>query len=238
MNIRNIKTLTLVIVLGLVVIGLGVIGLSLFDQMACEGQLFNNNEAPTTAQKLFGERVIGQTFVAPRDGLNRIDVMFLTYNRQPTPPVSLRLLALDGEPENPLAGGVEVFHTTTKANAVQNHMWYRFNLPPIDTSGQKRYLIALAAPEAAAEQAVTVGGIERNVYMPGTAFFGSMPVPADIAFRTCYELSAGEKFSVLAEQLTRQRPGLFGRAGFYGATLLIYGGLLGVFFWRLVKLAL
>ena len=238
MKMRGIKTLTLIVVFGLVVIGLGIIGASLLDQIACEGQLFNNNEAPTVAQKLFGERVIGQSFVAPRDGLNRIDVMFLTYDRRPTPPVSLRLLELAGEPENPLATGVEVFHTTTATNAVQNHVWHQFDLPPIDTSGQKRYLIALTAPEASDAQAVTVGGIERNVYLPGTAFFGPTPVPADIAFRTCYEMSAGERLSVLAEQVTRQRPGVFGHVGFYGTTLMIYGGLLGVFFWQLVKLEL
>ncbi|MCB9076449.1 MAG: hypothetical protein H6631_02555 [Anaerolineaceae bacterium] len=232
---QGIKSLTLIVVFGLVVIGLGVIGRSLFDQIGCEGQLFNNNEAPTIAQKLFGDRIIGQSFVAPRDGLNRIDVMFLTYGQLSTPPVSLRLLELTGKPENPVAEGVEVFHTTAEANTIQNKIWHHFDLPPVATSAQKRYLIALASPEASAEQAITVGGIERNVYLPGTAFFGSTPVPADITFRTCYQLSAGEKWTLLAGQLTRHRPGLLGSAGFYSTIMVVYGGLVGAFFWQLVK---
>lgn len=214
---------------------MGFIGLSFFDQIACEGQPFNNNESPTIEQRLFGERLIGQSFVAPRDGLNRIDVMFMMYERRPAPPVSLRLLELPDDSENP-AEGVEVFRAISEAGSIENQVWRRFELPPIDDSAQKRYLIALESPEAAFEEAVTVGGIERNVYTPGTAFFGSTPVPADITFRTCYEMSAGEKFGILAEQLTRHRSGIFGEINSYVATVIAYLFLAGVFFWRLMRL--
>lgn len=229
------KNLALIIIFSLVVSGVGVIGWSLVDQIACEGQPFNNNEAPTDEQRLFGDRLIGQTFVAPRDGLNRIDIMFLTYGNNPTPAVEWRLLNIPDELTG-LSEGIEVSNGRIEAGMIQNYAWVSIDLAPISDSAQKNYLITLSAPEADFDEAITVGGIERNVYTPGTAFFGPTPVPADIAFRTCYEMSVGERLKVLTEQITYERPGLLGNIGFYGVILVVYVGLLGIFFWRLINL--
>jgi hypothetical protein len=45
-----------------------------------------------------------------------------------------------------------------------------------------------------------------------------------------------EKWQVLAEQITRNRPGLWGNFGFYVFSLLIYGLLLIALLWWLIKL--
>ena len=82
-----------------------------------------------------------------------------------------------------------------------------------------------------------MGGIERNSYLPGTAFLGPTPVPADIAFRSCYQMSAEEKLTVLVSQLTHNRAGPWGRPAFYGGLLVLYGvALIGIFILLSIRL--
>jgi hypothetical protein len=210
------------------------IGVSFFNQIACEGQPINNNAEPTTEQQIFGERIIAQSFVAAKSDLNRIDIFLQTYGRKNTHDVTLRLLAVEEDTDTPLAGA-EVFKTTFNAGAVRDQAWRTFAFDPIAESAGKTYLIALASPDSVEGNAITVGGIERNSYLPGTAYLGSMPVPADFTFRSCYQMSNIEKLQVLSNQITQSRPGLWGDIRFYGFILFIYLLLLIGFFWKLVK---
>jgi hypothetical protein len=225
-----------VIILGVVtLVGLIAIAVSMIDQVACEGQPINNNTAPTPAQQIFGERVIGQSFVAPRNGLNRIDIFFQTYQRQNTHDVILRLLEI--RDINDPRQTTEMFQTTFNANAVSDQSWQIFKFAPIPDSAGKTYLFTLQSPEAEEGNAITVGGIERNVYLPGSAFLGPVPVQADVTFRSCYQMTKFEKLQVLSEQITRGRPGLWGNAGFYWLSFIGYGLLLLGFFWKLIRWA-
>ncbi len=217
-------------------VGLGAIGLSMFNQLACEGQPVNNNEAPTGPQQIFGERMISQSFVAPRHGLNRVDLFLLTYGRENSSQVTLRLLALPEQFNNPLEGA-ELYRTTFDAATVRDQSWRSFEFAPIADSAGQSYLIVLDSPNSTDGNAITVGGIERNVYLPGQAYLGPTPVDADIAFRSCYQMTTAEKWQVLAEQLTRQRPGVWGHIGFYELSFIIYGALLLGFFWKLIRWA-
>lgn len=212
-------------------------GVSFLNQLACEGQPINNDVVPTQAQQIWGERIIGQSFVAPRNGLNRIDLLFQTYRRQNTHNVTLRLLEVPPEINNPLQG-IELFRTTFNASTVHNQSWRTFTFPPLPDSAGKTYLIALESPESKDGNAITVGGIEQDVYLPGSAFLGPVPVPADIAFRTCYQMTTFEKLQILSEQMTRNRPALWGNIVFYPLSLLVYILLLIGLFWRLTGLAL
>jgi hypothetical protein len=227
------KKLTIVILFTVTLAVLIIIGASFVNQLACEGQPINNNEAPTDAQQIMGERIVSQSFVAPRDGLNRIDIFFQTYQRKNTHDINLRLLEV-GDSENPLHG-VELFSTTFNAATVSDQSWRTFTFSPIPDSAEKIYLISLQSPESEDGNAITVGGIERNSYLPGSAFLGPVPLEADITFRSCYEMTISEKFQVLSEQITRNRPTLWGNAAFYWLCLLIYALLLFVFFWRVIK---
>ncbi len=232
-----LKKATIIMLLSLMLVGLITIGASFLNQLACEGQPINNNVAPTQAQQIWGERIIGQSFVAPRKGLNRIDILFQTYQRQNTHNVTLRLLEAPGDTNNPLEG-LGIFKTSFNAATVGDQSWRSFILPPISDSKGKTYLIALQSPEAEDGNAITVGGIERDVYLPGSAFLGPTPVPADITFRSCYQMTTFEKLQVLSEQLTRSRPALWGNIVFYYLSLFAYALLLLGFFWKLIQWAL
>lgn len=231
------KRLTTITLCFFTLIGLITSGLSFFDPIACEGQPINNNVDPTAAQQIFGETVIGQTFVAPRDGLNRIDLFLQTYGRKNTHNVVFRLLEVTPNLDNPFLG-TEVFNISFNAATVGDQTWRAFNFPALPHSAGKTYLITLQSPESVDGDAITVGGIERDSYLPGTAYLGPIPLEADIAFRSCYQMSTLEKLQVLAGQMTRQRPGMWGTASFYGVILLVYVVLLVGFFWKLARWAI
>lgn len=228
------KAIAITTLMLLFLTGVIMLGLSSFNQLACEGQPVNNNEAPTGPQQIFGERIIGQSFVAPRDGLNRVDLFLQTYERENSGEVTLRLLALPEQFNNPLEG-VELYRTTFDAATVRDQAWRSFKFAPIADSAGQSYLIVLESPNSTDGNAITVGGIERNVYLPGQSYLGPTPVDADIAFRSCYQMTTAEKLRVLAEQITRNRPAVWGNIGFYGLILLIYAILLVGFFWKLIR---
>lgn len=230
-----LKRLSLATLLVLALTGLAAIAVSFSRQLACEGQLINNNVTPTTPQQIAGDRIIGQSFVAPRPNLNQIDLLFQTYGRTNTHDVTLRLLAIPENGSNPLQG-LELYRTTFNAATINDQSWRTFTFPPIPDSNGKPYFIALQSPDSTEGNAVTVGGIERDVYTAGSAFLGPVPVPADITFRTCYALSPSEKLLILGQQLIKDKPSLWGDLRFYLLLLLLYLLIwLGIFV-KLIKL--
>lgn len=231
-----IKRLTIGLLFILIAAGLIAIGHSSLNQLACEGQPINNNVEPTQAQQILGDNVIGQSFVSPRDGLNSIHIFFLTYQRPNTHDVTLRLLEVS--PDISASPPVKIFSTTFNAATINDKAWHSFTFPPIPDSSGKTYLITLQSPQSVDGNAITVGGIERNVYTSGSAFLRTTPVPADIAFRACYHMTIAEKLQVLSQQITLNRPAPWNHAIFFWGNIVGYVLLLIGLFWRLTKLVL
>ncbi|GEM_PF-1602162 len=235
MNISPKKVVIGLTVLGILIFNFYFLISSLFDQLACEGQLMNNNVSPSAAQQILGKHGIGQSFVAPRPQLYRLDLFFETYHRPNNHDIILQLLEISPNGKDAVTN-TNKFKTIFNADSVQNKTWRSFTFPPIEKSDGKSYLITLQSPESKDGNAITVGGIEQNVYLLGTAFLGDIPIPADMAFRSCYQMTFPQKLQVLAEQITRHRPTVWGNPIFYGSSLLVYGLLLFSLFWNLTQL--
>ncbi|MDY6868508.1 MAG: hypothetical protein SVT56_11535 [Chloroflexota bacterium] len=238
------KQLFLIILLVATLLTLIIIGVRFAEQIACEGQLFNDNLPPTPSQQILGERLIGQSFVSPRDKLNRIDLFLQTYERQNTGDILLQLLEIsDDNRNNPLAG-TKVFETTFNATIVRDRTWHHFTFPSLENSTGKHYLIVLQSPNSVNGNAITIGGIQQDVYEPGLAFtyapdlgFSELtPVNGDIMFRACYEMTIVEKLQIFSEQITKNRPGLWQEFSTYLFLFGSYTILLIIFFWRVLTL--
>lgn len=226
-------TIVLLNVLGLV--GLVVVGGSFLDQLGCEGQLVNINLNPSPQQQIWGEQAVSQSFIAPHNDLNRVEILLLTYGRKNTHEVTWRLLEVPEGAESSLQG-VELFSMTFDAATVRDQGWRTFNFPKIPDSAGKTYLIVLQSPTSEPGNAVTVGGIDKDIYAPGSAFFGPTPVSADITFRACFQMNTFEKLQILSTKMTQNRPFLWGSTTFYLLSMVIYLLVLIGFFWKLVKL--
>jgi hypothetical protein len=230
------KSLTIIMVSVLTLIALIMIGASFFNQLACEGQPVHTTVA-TTAQQIWGERIISQSFIAPRHDLNRIDLLFQTYDRRNTHLVNLRLLAMTKELNNPLQGA-ELFNTTFNADTISDQSWHSFTFSPLPDSAGKTYLITLTSPESEDGNAITVGGAARDTYLTGTAYLGATPVPFDITFRSCYQMTLLEKLQVLSAQTTRNRSGWWANNIFYLLIFMLYSLLFIGLSYKLIALSL
>jgi hypothetical protein len=219
------------------IVGLVAIGRSSLNQLACEGQLINTRLYPTSAQQIWGDQVLGQSFVAPRAGFNRIDLLFRTYQRQNTNDVTLSLLELKTGAKPPQDSS-PILNITFNAADVQDQTWRTFSFPPRPGSAGQAYFIRLQSTQSISGNAITVGGTEHDVYAAGSAYLGVIPVRADMAFRTCYQMTSLEKLQLFSEQLTRNRPAIWGIVSFYALGLVVYAGLVIGLFWCLGKLVL
>jgi hypothetical protein len=231
------QKLTLFILFVLGAAGLITIGVSFLEQIACEGQLVNVNFHPSDEQQIWADQVIGQSFVAPYNGLNRLDLLLQTYGRKNTQGVILRLLEIPAGIREPFQG-IERVRLLFNADEVNDQSWKSFTFPAISDSAKKTFLIILQSPTSKPGDAITVGGIDKDIYRPGTAFLGLRSLPIDIAFRACFQMGIVEKLQILSEQMTRYRPALWGNFNFYLSGLIVYTLLLVGLFWQLVKLPL
>ncbi len=203
--------------------------LSWFHQIGCEGQLFNDNLPPTPSQQILSDRLIGQSFVASRDGLSRIDLFFQTYGRYNNRDVSLALLELPPNVIDP-SQGIKVFETMFNSSITKDRTWHTFTFSELSSSADKNYLITLQSSESEEGNAITIGGIQQNVYVSGMAivyapdlgFSQVTPVNGDMMFRACYEMTLLEKLQALIKQITQNRPALWGNRSFYIFSLSLY----------------
>lgn len=230
-----VQRIIIILIYSFGLVGLIAIILSFFDQIGCEGQFVNVNLSPADQQQIWGEQFIGQSFVAPRPDLNRVDLLLQTYGRQNTRDITMRLVEISPDSKN-FASAVEHFSLTFNAAAVSDQEWRTFSFPAIPDSTGKTFAVILQSLTSEPGNAITVGGIDKDVYPPGIAFLGPTPIPADIAFRACFQMTASEKLEVLSEQITRNRPAWAGNIAFYLLCLLLYGGVLAGFFWQLTRL--
>jgi hypothetical protein len=137
---------------------------------------------------------------------------------------------------NPLESPA-LFEIRFNASRIQENAWETFTFPPLSNSAGKTYLITLQSPQSRKGNAISVGGITQDVYPPGSAFYGPVPVPqADMAFRTCYVMSVSDKWQVLSKQLTAHRPALWRFISFYLLILVTYLVLLIGLLWQLIFL--
>jgi len=217
--------------------GLGAVGFSFFNQLGCEGQFVNVNFSPAPEQEIFGERVIGQSFVAPYDRLNRIDLLLQTYGRRNTHEVTLHLLDISDTPDTPLQGR-DLFSTSLNAGDVSDGSWRSFVIPEITDSANKHFFILLTSPTSEPGDAITIGGIDKDAYPAGSTFLGPVAVPADIAFRACFQMSSLEKLQTLSDQLTQNRPSVWSESTFYLLIFIVYGILLGTLLVGLTRFVL
>jgi hypothetical protein len=211
--------------LGLVVIGPLWLGWTSLRAVGFEGHT-RDIIAPGELQEVKGETTIGQSFLASRDGLNRIDVLLLDYHRVNTHDVTFHLRQGNEAQE-------DIFTATFNASEVRGLTWKSFSFPPLTDSAGKEYFFFFESPESTRGNAITVGGAEGDPYSHGNAFLKSNPVNADAAFKTYYDVSLQQKFGVLSDRLAGSKPSVWGDKRFYLLLVVAYGLLMAALIWYL-----
>jgi hypothetical protein len=196
-----------------------------------EGQIFNHG-TPTEIQEIKGNRIIGQTFMAPLAGLDRIDVLLFDRGRRNTHPVTFHL-------RQGVDGSEDLLSITFNASEVRGESWHTFTFSPVPDSGGKVYYFYFSSPDSGAGDAIAVGGVEGNLYPHGMAYLYSTPTNADLAFRTYYAgTTLSQKVEKLAERLTEHKPFPLSNKYFYVFLALVYLILVTALTWQITGLVL
>jgi hypothetical protein len=215
----------------LLLTGLIFIGIASLDRLGYEGQPINQEVFIFDTLEIKGDLTIGQSFLAPIDNLQRIDVVLRNYNRKNTHDVTFYLKQSPDAPE-------VLYQETFNASEITgSSQWRTFEFPPIPTSAGKSYFFYFASPDSVAGDALTVGGGLGDFYDGGSAYLGPGPARGDLAFRTYYGLSTSEKLSILAQRLVKNKPSIWGDIRFYILLLVLYGLISLRIFVELIKLA-
>lgn len=134
------------------------------------------------AAEIWGRQTVGQTFVAQKNGLNRIDLLLATYARENTGPVIFHLR------ESP-TGGEDLATARFDASDVRDNAYRSFAFLPLRDSQNRSYYLFLEAPEAEPGNAITVWASPVDTYSQGQAYVAGEPQPGDLTFRTYAEYS-------------------------------------------------
>jgi hypothetical protein len=211
----------------LILVGLLLIGVQAVNLLGYEGQ-FVNHLRPSPAVALVNGVQLGQTFVAPRAGLERVDVLVhgnLWGNSQPAT-FHLRRLG----------DGRDIFSETFESNGARSWRWKSFQFAPLADSAGQAYYFFLESPAPAPDKALKVGGVQGDLYPEGTALINGHPAFADVAFKTFYaNVSLAEKLSALAGKIVANKPAVWGDIRFYGLLALAYVLLVGRLGWYLYR---
>ena len=157
----------------------------------------------TNAGELTRDVLVGQTFVAQKDNLSGISVMFATYsNRNNTQLVGFHLREAGGA-----FGREDLRSETVSARSLNDNQFHRFAFEPIPDSKGKTYFFFLVSPDSTPGNAVTVDLNTQDPYHLGTAFIvrdagpsvtdpvilsGAGKPTLDIVFETYHTVTARE----------------------------------------------
>ncbi len=209
------KKLVNLIILMLIIGGLTLILVTWLDNLGHAGQIVNYENLDMAGLEIKGDFILGQTFLAPRNGLHRIDVILRTYERRNMHDVTFYLKQSPDSPEI-------LYQETFNAVTVGNNRWRRFEFPPIPDSAGKTYFFYLASPDSVAGDAISVGGATGDFYDDGITHLAVGPAQGDLAFRTYYNLSPGEKLAMLGQRLVEDKSSIWGSINFYILLLALY----------------
>ncbi len=171
---------------------------------------------------------LGQTFLAPRPGLYRIDVLLYGYFRRNTQPVTFHLRKINSQED--------LVRIPFSSSEVWGWHWKSFVFDPLLDSKGQAYYFFLESPTSTPEDAITLGGVEGDLYPHGMGTLNGQPIRADAAFKTYYVgVTWGDKLTALAHKITAGKPSLWGDIRFYallgGIYLLLVARLFSKIYW-------
>jgi hypothetical protein len=213
----------------LMVTGLLLILARTLALLGYEGQILNKISPNPTIALVSGMQ-LGQTFVAPRPELERIDVLMYGHRRHNTQPVTFHLRKQEADQDE--------VTLTLNASQVKGWRWQSFRFPPLSDSAGQAYYFFFDSATSTPDDALTLGGVEGDIYPDGTAVINGHPALADMAFRTYYSnVSLAEKLSTLATRITENKPSIWGDVRFYIFLSVAYVLISLLIFIKIIKLA-
>jgi hypothetical protein len=129
--------------------------------------------------ELIGGRTIGQSFVARRDNLHRVDLLVGTFGRRNTRDV---ILSLKESPEAPSA----LATVRLNASLLTDNAYARFVFEPQPDSSGRSYHVCVESPESAPGDAITLWAYRRDNLTDARLYRNGRVSEGQLVFGLCY----------------------------------------------------
>lgn len=149
-----------------------------------------------------GAQTVGQTFVAPYNGLYRIDISLADYGRTNTGPVIFRL-----KPARELP--TVLVEQSFAAETIRGDTLQTLEFEPILDSAGRTYYFELTAPTATEGNALTAYIRPHNPYEHGSAYWQGRLQTGDLVFEAHFRLTGIDRLAALFQQITAGKPWLW-----------------------------
>ncbi len=158
-----------------------------------EGQIQDRQN--NTTGEIYDNLTVGQSFLATKDKLSRIDIRLATYARENTHEIIFELRE---------AGAQEpVISQTIQAHSIKNNAYHSFRFDPITYSLGRTYIFTLSSPESKPGNAITAWCHTDDLYENGTIFIEGEPREGDLRFRVYHTYSPAEMASFIFKRITQ-----------------------------------
>jgi hypothetical protein len=200
-------------------LGLGLILFFAYREVAAPLGKF----APASgSQEVQGSTTVGQSFVAPFDGLYRIDVYVGPGTQPNNADMLFHLRAAPGATEDLRFGALS-------ASPVKGEGWMDFQFPPIPDSGGRRYLLLIESPSSTADDALSVSLRSGPAGLrDGTYYLNGVASDGDLALQYYCQPGPVAWLAGLFGMMAQGKPSIAGEPALYGALFAVYAILLAV----------
>jgi hypothetical protein len=167
----------------------------------------NTNPSPA----IYYDNTVGQTFVAQRDNISRIEVMLGTYERENDKNIIFSLWALT--PERKL-----LTEKTFSASTVRNNLFNTIDFHPVPVSINKKLYFELQSPQSTPENSICVWMNEKDIYENGTFTYNYKKAKGDLIFRVYAKRPIYKELSRIVQNYT----GIFASLEFLIAAVIVF----------------
>ncbi len=150
---------------------------------------------------------IGQTFVAERSNLSRIDILFATYKRENTEDILFHLRKKFGSNND-----IVLYRFNPKF--LEDNRYFSITFPEIPDSEGKVYYFYIESPTSYSGNAVTIWYLPNSSYTQGNLYINGMPSKGSLVFRPYYESNMTEYLNTLLRRLEVNKPWFYNKYTF------------------------
>ena len=179
--------------------------------------IFNQSENNTAVGEIYGDRKIGQTFIAEYNNLSAVKVLLATYNRENHAEFIFHLKSEVKSKED-----IHIYRDDTMW--VQDNKFFRFPFPKIKNSKRKRYFFYLDSPQSKQGNAITIWSNTEDLYKEGEKIVNGAASEGDLVFKTEYERGLRLSFVAFLGNISKFSiflVNIFGNKFFYFLFLII-----------------
>ncbi len=181
----------------------------------------NSNVTPA----IFGGNVIGQSFIAKRNGVNRVELLFSTYHRTNNKDIFFRLY--EHNPQRRL-----LVEKVINASVIPDNLYYSIKFKPLKNTKNKKLSFEFSSPNSTLDNCVTVWMNDKNIYPPGEYLFQKQPQPGDLVFRVYSRRPISTEFG----RIVRNYHGIFGHLWALIILVILFEIAQCFLFWHLLEL--